>query len=291
MKLPPLIYNSIGKFLVFAALEAVCLMLVVRNSTVQSSRVMEGVRTVQSFFWEKGAAVKNYTSLRGTNKDLIEENARLVEQNARLREFIIRTQGEGKLEELSAQIRGSIADSALSNYSFTLAKVIKNTLNTTHNYLIIDKGENDGVTEDLGVMTPSGVVGIIRAAGPRFSYVMSLLNLRQSISAKLGHGAGLGTLKWEGGNISKAYLTEVALNAEVQKGDTVFTSGNSSFFPPDIPVGKALSYTIEDGMYKRVEVELLQDFSSLDYVIVIRNGDKREIDSLSASNNSYLGKK
>ena len=75
MKLPPLIYNSIGKFLVFAALEAVCLLLIVRNSTVQSSRVMEGVRTVQSFFWEKSSAIKNYTALRGTNRDLIEENA------------------------------------------------------------------------------------------------------------------------------------------------------------------------------------------------------------------------
>ena len=283
MKLPPLIYNSIGKFLVFAALEAVCLLLIVRNSMVQSSRVMEGVRTVQSFFWEKSSAIKNYTALRGTNRDLIEENARLTKQNTRLREYIIRTQGEDRLEE--------IGDSTLANYSFTLAKVVKNTLNSTHNYLIIDKGENDGVTEDLGVITPSGVVGIVRGTGPRFSYVMSLLNLRQSISAKLGRGAGLGTLKWEGGSILKAYLTEVALNTEVQKGDTVYTSGNSSFFPPDIPVGKALSYTIEDGMYKRVEVELLQDFSSLDYVMVIRNENKREIDSLSAINNSYLEKK
>ena len=291
MKLPPLIYNSIGKFLVFAALEAVCLLLIVKNSTVQSSRVMEGVRSVQSFFWEKGTAVKNYTALRGTNRELVEENARLVEQNARLREFIVRTQGEGKLEEISEQIKGNVGDSALANYSFTLAKVIKNTLNTTHNYLIIDKGENDGVTEDLGVITPSGVVGIIRGAGPRFSYVMSLLNLRQSISAKLGRSSGLGTLKWEGGNIRKAYLTEVALNTEVQKGDTVITSGNSSFFPPDIPVGKALGYTVEDGMYKRVEVELLQDFSILDYVIVISNQNKREIDSLSAINNSYIDSK
>ena len=288
MKLPPLIYNSIGKFLVFAALEAVCLLLIVKNSTVQSSRVMEGVRTVQSFFWEKSAAIKNYTALRGTNKDLVEENARLTQQNARLREYITRIQGEGKLDEISSQIRGGVGDSALTGYSFTLAKVIKNTLNTTHNYLIIDKGERDGVTEDLGVITPSGVVGIVRGAGPRFSYVMSLLNLRQSISAKLGRGAGLGTLKWDGGSIRRAYLTEVALNTEVQKGDTVFTSGNSSFFTPDIPVGKALSYNIEDGMYKKVEVELLQDFSNLDYVIVIRNEDKREIDSLSAINNSYL---
>ncbi|MBR4802812.1 MAG: hypothetical protein IK041_08385, partial [Bacteroidales bacterium] len=63
MKLPPLIYNSIGKFLVFVALETACIVLIVRNSTVQGSRIMEGVRTVQSFFWEKSSAIKKYTAL------------------------------------------------------------------------------------------------------------------------------------------------------------------------------------------------------------------------------------
>ena len=189
MKLPPLIYNSIGKFLVFAALEAVCLLLIVRNSTVQSSRVMEGVRTVQSFFWEKSAAIKNYTALRGTNKDLVEENARLTQQNARLREYITRIQGEGKLDEISSQIRGGVGDSALTGSSFTLAKVIKNTLNTTHNYLIIDKGERDGVTEDLGVITPSGVVGIVRGAGPGSGARNPQMGWRKHTQG-LSHGSG-----------------------------------------------------------------------------------------------------
>lgn len=291
MKLPPLIYNSIGKFLVFVALETACIVLIVRNSTVQGSRIMEGVRTVQSFFWEKSSAIKKYTALGQANRDLIAENERLLHENERLRDFIVRAQGEEKLAEISTQMKGNMGDSTLSNYSFTLAKVIKNTLNTTHNYLIIDKGLRDGITEDLGVITPSGVVGITRGSGTKFSYVMSLLNLKQSISAKIGNSSSPGTLKWEGGSISKAYLTEIPLNTPVAKGDTVYTSGNSSFFPADIPVGKAVSFTVEDGMYKRVEVDLLQDFSNLDYVIVIRNQNKREIDSLSTINASYIDKK
>ena len=130
-------------------------------------------------------------------------------------------------------------------------------------------------------MTPSGVVGIVRGVGEKFSYVLSFLNLRQSISAKIGSTESPGTLKWEGGSIYKAYLTEIPLNTEVAKGDTVYTSGNSSFFPSDIPVGKAISFSVENGAHKKVEVELLQDFSNLDYVIVLKNQDKHEIDSLS----------
>lgn len=282
MKLPPLIYNSIGKFLVFAFLETVCIMLIAKSSIVQKYRIMEGVRGVQSFFWEKSTALKKYTSLSQSNKELEDENARLLKQNLYLRNFIIRSMGESKLEELSGQLKENAGDSSLRSYSFTLAKVVKNTLNSTHNYLIIDKGKRDGITEDLGVMTPSGVVGIVRGVGERFSYVHSFLNLKQSISAKIGNTESPGTLRWEGGSIYKAYLNEIPLNTEVSKGDTVYTSGNSSFFPSDIPVGRALSFSIDNGAHKKVEVELLQDFSNLDYVIVLRNEDKREIDSLSA---------
>ena len=281
MKLPPLIYNSIGKFLVFALLETACALLIIKSSIVQKYRIMEGVRNVQSFFWEKGTAVKKYTSLSQSNKDLEEENARLLAQNIFLKDYIVKSQGESKLEELSSQLKDNAGDSSLTSYSFTLAKVIKNTINTTHNYLVIDKGRRDGITEDLGVVPPSGVVGIIRGVGEKFSYVLSFLNLRQSISAKIGSTESPGTLKWEGGSIYKAYLTEIPLNTEVAKGDTVYTSGNSSFFPSDIPVGKAISFSVENGAHKKVEVELLQDFSNLDYVIVLKNQDKHEIDSLS----------
>ena len=282
MKLPPLIFNSIGKFLVFAVLETVCILLIINSSIVQNYRIMEGVRNVQSFFWEKSTSLKKYAKLSDSNRKLEEENSRLLRQNLFFRNYIIRSMGESKLEEISGQLKDNASDSSLTNYSFTLAKVVKNTLNSTHNYLIIDKGKKDGVTEDLGVMTPSGVVGIVRGVGERFSYVHSFLNLKQSISAKIGSTESPGTLRWEGGSIYKAYLNEIPLNTEVSKGDTVYTSGNSSFFPSDIPVGRAVSFSIDNGAHKKVEVELFQDFSNLDYVIVLRNQDKKEIDSLSA---------
>ena len=282
MKLPPLIYNSIGKFLVFAALETVCMLLIVNNSTIQKGRVMEGVRSVQSFFWEKSTAIKNYTGLTGSNRKLEEENQRLLEQNLIYRNFIIRNLGQEKLNELSVQIKNNVGDSSLTGFSFTLAKVVKNTVNTTHNYLVLDKGLKDGITEDLGVITPSGVVGIVRGVGKNFCYVHSLLNMNQTISARIGQSQIPGSLKWDGKSIYRASLSEIPINMEVTKGDTVYTSGSSSFFPPDIPIATALSYSIENGASKKVEVELLQDFSKLDYVIILNNQYKNEIDSLSS---------
>ncbi|MBR2135386.1 MAG: hypothetical protein IJ855_04095 [Bacteroidales bacterium] len=81
MKLPPLIYNSVGKFLLFVLLETVCILLLVKNSIIQQYRIMEGVRSVQSFFWQRSTKIKEYTSLSERNRGLEEENSRLLRQN------------------------------------------------------------------------------------------------------------------------------------------------------------------------------------------------------------------
>ena len=159
MRLPPLIYNSIGKFLVFAILETVCILLIINSSIVQKYRIMEGVRSFQSFFWEKSTAVKKYTSLSESNKALEEENARLLAQNILFKDIIIKNMGESKLDELSSQLKDNAGDSSLTSYSFTLAKVVKNTINTTHNYLVIDKGSRDGITNGCALKGFDGSSG------------------------------------------------------------------------------------------------------------------------------------
>ncbi len=281
MKLPPLVFNKIVKFFLFVILEIVCVALILNNSIVQQYKIMEGIRIFNSFFWTKSNNIKTYTRLRTINKNLIEENQRLLEQNTNLKEFISKAQGEDRLDKVLSIIDNT-QDSSLLKYDFILAKVIKNTLNSQHNYLIIDKGLNDGVSEDLGVITPSGAIGITRGVGNNHSYVLSFLNEKQSISAKIGESDIFGTLKWDGKDIETATLTEIPLNIKVKKDDIVFTSGNSSFFPSNIPIGKTVGYTISNGTHKNVIVKLLQDFRDLDYVIVVRNKAKKEIDSLSS---------
>ncbi len=280
MKLPPLIYNSIGKFFFFILLELACILLVMNNGDVQKSRIMNRVRSFQAFFWKINTSVKNYTNLKKLNAELSQENAKLLSLNTLYKEQIIRQQGEQKLEELTAAMRQNLGDSTLTNYRFVLAKVVKNTINTEHNYLVIDKGREDGITEDLGVITPSGVVGIVRAVGAHYSYVLSFLNQKQHISAKVGQSQALGTLLWEGKDIRSAVLTGIPLSEDVKQGDIVYTSGSSAFFPPDIPVGYAKTSTIEDGIHKRVDVELILNYSTIDYVIVVKDLARAEIEAL-----------
>ncbi len=264
MRIPPSLLLAVGRFLLFILLEAACIFMVSNNGMVQRYRLIGKLREVQGFFWEKLVAINEYSSLKKTNEQLSAENTLLMEKLF-------------KQKEISAAIN---EDTLKVPFSFIHAKVVRNTLNTTHNYIIINKGSNDGVEEDMGVITPSGVVGITRGVSENYSYVLSFLNTSQQVSAKIGHSNTFGPLSWEPGKEKVAVLNEIPQHLQVKLQDTVYTSGYSSFYPPDIPIGLVTGSKVINGVHLRVDVELLQDFRSLNYVMVVKNNNKDEIERL-----------
>ncbi|MBR2072473.1 MAG: rod shape-determining protein MreC, partial [Alistipes sp.] len=105
------------------------------------------------------------------------------------------------------------------------------------NYIIIGKGEADGVEKGDGVVTGNGAIGVIDAVSEHFSYARSFQNHGMSISARLGPTGTSGQLVWDGIRSNGAFLNEIPHHVEISVGDTIYTSGFSSIFPPDIPLG------------------------------------------------------
>lgn len=253
-----------GRFLLFVLLESACIYMVCNNGIVQRYRIMGKLREVQGFFWERYSSVKEYSSLGAENDRIAGENAYLMEQLYRMK----------GLEGTEA------ADTASYPFRFINAKVIRNTIGTTHNYLIINKGSNHGVEEDMGVITPFGVVGITRGVSENYSYVLSFLNTSQQVSAKIGKSSTFGPLGWKGGNENMAVLDEIPQHLDIKQQDTVYTSGYSSFYPPDIPLGVVTDSKIVNGVHLSVNVRLLQNFRSLSQVMVVKNNGREEIEKL-----------
>lgn len=276
MKIPPSFYLAIGRFLLFIAIEAICIVMIANNGIIQQYKVAEKIRGIQSFFWEKSSNIKAYSQLKSINKELQKQNMALMEENEKIRSYKENLRGSDLTNSVARDI-GEVS----SAFEYDWAKVIKNTLNSTHNYIIINKGEEEGIQEDMGVITPNGAVGIVRAVGKHHAFVLSFLNSKQQVSVKLGHTNIFGPMSWDGTSTNRAILNEIPQHIPVNPGDTIYTSGYSSFFPPDIPVGIAESSEIVNGMHRSVKVKLLQDFRLLEYVIIVRNTHFGEIDSLS----------
>ncbi len=264
MRIPPSLLLGMGRFLLFILLEAICIYMIGSNGIVQQYRIMEKVRQVQGFFWEKQSALQEYSSLRGENSRLAQENTALMQELYAYREL---AQGE---------------DNTPTDYPFSFipAKVIKNTLNTTHNYIIINKGSKDGVEVDMGVITPNGVVGIVRGVSPRYSYVLSFLNTGQQVSARIGHDGVFGPLTWNPHKTGMALLGEIPQHEQINLADTVYTSGFSSLYPPDIPIGTIQGSKVVNGVHLSIDVKLLQEFRQLKHVMVVRNNSREEMEEL-----------
>ncbi len=253
-----------GRFLLFILLEAACIYMIGHNSLVQQYRILGTVRQIQGFFWEKQSALQEYSSLRTENERLAHENTALMQELYRYKGLV---QEDGMADKESP-------------FSIITAKVIKNTVNTNHNYLIIDKGSKDGVEIDMGVITPNGVVGITRGVSENYSYVLSFLNTGQQVSARIGHEGAFGPLSWNPEKPGTALLGEIPQHLQINLQDTVFTSGFSSFYPPDIPIGTVQGSKVVNGVHLSIDVKLLQEFRQLKYVMVVKDNNREEKEEL-----------
>ena len=142
----------------------------------------------------------------------------------------------------------------------------------------MDKGFEDGVQEKSGVVTHNGVIGIVDAVSAHHAFAFSFQNNDISISARLGQEGGSGLLVWDGTSPDKGILKEIPLQYKYQPGDTVFTSGHSLMFPPDIPLGIAGGSRVINGATNEIDVQLFQDFSAIRYVMVLHNNSFDEIE-------------
>jgi len=223
--------------------------------------------------WGASEEIKYYFSLKKQNEMLAAENFFL---NEKLRFYS---------ERLTEKAQGSLQLPESGNeggFEYQNASIVKISNNKQHNYIIIDKGSEDGITTRSGILTSQGVVGIIDAVSKHYSYVLSFRNADVSISARLGQEGAVGPLIWDGHSTNGAILKEIPLQYKFQPGDTVWTSGYSSIFPPDIPLGVTGDSRIVNGATNEIKVTLFQDFTALRFVTVVNNRNLEDIEELEA---------
>ena len=241
------------------------------NSELQGAWISRGAQNVMSVLWGSSQNVSEYFSLKSRNNDLALENFKL---RMRLQEL------EEMLPEGSTSDAVRPSDGTIGNYRYIPAEISKISNGTQHNYMIIGKGFADGVVEGAGVITDEGAVGIIDAVSRNYSYARSFKNHEMNISARLGNEGAVGPLAWDGIHSDGAILKEIPHHVEFQPGDTVYTSGFSSIFPPDIPLGTVGEAKIVNGATYDIKVTLFEDYGALRYVTVVDNLGKDEIKKL-----------
>jgi rod shape-determining protein MreC len=167
-------------------------------------------------------------------------------------------------------------------YEYIQAKIVSNSTNKRNNYLMINKGESQGVKVGMAVISPDGVVGIVKIVSKNFSSVMSLLHSDSKISAKIKrNNFSTGSISWNGKTPGISQMEEVPPHINVQVGDTIVTSGYSLDFPEGIFIGTVSQIRTRQGdNFHTLDIKLSTDFSTIDHVYVVRNLARGELQEL-----------
>ena len=210
------------------------------------------------------------------------ENEKLVQQNiALLREqdnmFIVKD--DTTLTQMSEV--DSLQTQRMRLYDYSYAHVIFKTTDQAFNYIIVDKGSEDGICKDMAVTSPTGVVGVVSDVSKHFSAIIPILHPDSRISAIVSPINQVGTVVWEGPDPEVAFLENIPQHLEINVGDSVMTSGFSNIFPKGMLIGTVKEVMVgKNASFLTIKLRLATDFKRLGLVYLIENQYKSEIDTL-----------
>ena len=158
-------------------------------------------------------------------------------------------------------------------YFLRTATVVYNTVNAQKNYIQINRGANQGIKDNMGVLSSEGyAVGVVVNVSPNYSQVMSLLNVNSTISASLKRSGEFGLLEWDGKDPRYILLKRIPKTVDAKKGDTVLTSTYSFSIPPGKMIGTVDDIKVDNatGLYE-LKVKTAVNFYTLQQVHVVEN--------------------
>ena len=261
-------------WLIFAVYVILSLVLLFKDNPFQQSVYLTSANAVSARVYEAFSSVTSYFHLRGINESLQERNAALEMELVELRQ---------QLSDRATESQDSLNQPALKGgqYTYVTARVISNSIAQPNNYITINRGYDDGVSPEMGVIDQNGVVGIVNIVGPHASRVISLLNPHIRLSCKMKGSGFFGSMVWDGKSPRFAVLEELPKHCTWHKGDTIVTSGYSAVFPEGIIVGtiEGLARDMSDSFIS-LRVKLTTNFSQLSNVRVITNSMGSQIKAL-----------
>lgn len=255
---------------VFLILEVVSMVLLFQYNSYQGSAWFSSANAVTGKLYEWDANVETFFSLTKVNQELTQRNAYLEQEVQKLSDSLVSV-----TKDSSIYHRDQFA--LLRNYRLIPAKVVANSVDKPGNLMTIDKGSADGIHKDMGVISGTGVVGIVYLVAEHYAIVIPVLNTKSNISCMIQNRGYFGYLRWKGGVSDLAYLEEVPRHAHFKLGDYVVTSGYSAVFPPGVRVGRILHvFNSAGGLSYRVQLRLSTDFARLRDVCVIDDAAMKE---------------
>ena len=253
--------------LLFLLLLVISLSLTIQSHSYHKSKMISSANFFTGGIYEKVNNIDEYFSLRAQNDELALENARL-------KSLLFNQKDTTKLPKIDS-IKG------VKKTDIIVSKVIRNSYSAFENYLTINSGSSSGIKPNMGVINSAGIIGIVDNTSKDYATIISILNVKSQINAKIKKSNHFGSLVWNAKSTGFVQLTDVPRLAGVRKGDTIVTGGQSIIFPENIGIGTIDKVYIDNVTnYYTLDIKLFNDMTNLGHVYIIKNKDAEEISNL-----------
>ncbi len=210
-------------------------------------------------FWER------YIYLVG----LKQENDQLRKENSQLRfENLMLSDRAGSTERLERLLQFP----PLSDWEVQGARIVAHRLGpaSAMDTVVIDKGALSGLKEDMPVVSVDGVLGRILRTGAATSHVLLLsdANSRIAVMGEEHRSQGILFGQGKGESLRVEYIN---LNAAIEPGELMVTSGLAGIFPKGLPVARVTAvYRSDISLFLTVTATPLVDVNSLEEVLLLK---------------------
>ena len=217
-----------------------------------------------------GNAFQGWGRYFGNMKALDEENKVLIEENAALKEQL---QNAELLEKENERLRDYLdMKNKYPSFKMEEGMVISHSSGNYITNFTLNRGTLHGIAPNMPVVTKDGIVGYVVEVGLNWCMVSTLIETATSVGAYIPRSEVVGIVSGDysmrqQGTCKIGYIDAAA---DVEVGDTVYSSGTGSVYPADLKIGTVTSIEVDE--YNRTLVATVTpavDFSSLKWVMII----------------------
>ena len=178
------------------------------------------------------------------NKVLLERVARLEAENQRLQ---LKEQKFNALEiEKNRLLVLFSASQSRGDVSVRMGRIIRTTLGRYDQRITIDLGERDGVLMAQPVIDSNGVIGQVSIIARDHSVVTAISDASHAVPVEVLRN-GLRAVARGTGRSQLLTVPFLSLQADIEVGDVLVTSGLGDVFPAGYPVAEISSVEAQDG--------------------------------------------
>lgn len=226
--------------------------------------IQRGVNAVGSGMYNQVVSMGELQSALDENAALRSQVAELTEENTRLRAEQFELERLRELYEL---------DNQYMQYNKVGARIIAKDSGNWFSVFRIDKGSDDGISENMNVIANGGLVGIVTDVGANYATVRSIIDDSSEVSAMAQQSGDTcivsGDLQlFREGRLVLDYMEK---DDDIKDGDMIVTSNISGKFLPGILIGYATDITVDynDNLTKSGYLIPVAQFDRLQEVLVI----------------------